>query len=483
MKKPVISLIVLLIVSALCVTLIAISVNAKCNDVTITKEVLYGDKSLADGYTVTTRYQYNNQLFWETEYNMNGEYSTDYSYYNSKQFSEGKVRYQGIAMDNTVHLEFDTEIPAEEQEGIAREYKLLYDSIDMNQSVGKALNLKDYYDYYPVNIHFDMPGVWWSGYNYEMLPYGGENSEKAVIERFKEFFKIPVAENDVLEISVHKENMDAVSMGVSGSLYSMSLNTGNSSAVTDTHCYFAVNNTFSAGYKVPEEYYIDVSQIEDGYGIYSVEYKKGTSTEDTGIIASSLKTAFPLDSKETVIYIGTDSEEKVLNVITSTDTKTHIYFIDLKNMELIQKHSFEGKTSYVLVRHFSGYTVAVLGEYIAVFSNKYELEFKIEKWSDYITKGDMEISNIGGDNSFRLGAEIYENTALRYEDGKLLVADSLTSEYGYENCGFYFAIYTKDGLQYYSKYSSSIGTTLWIDNHDYNCYPTDTENIVIKKNG
>lgn len=70
MKKPVISLIVLLVVSVLCVTFIAISVNAQNNNVTITEEVVYGDRTVAQGYTVFARYQYNNQLFWETEYEI-----------------------------------------------------------------------------------------------------------------------------------------------------------------------------------------------------------------------------------------------------------------------------------------------------------------------------------------------------------------------------------------------------------------------------
>lgn len=470
MKKPVISLIVLLIVSALCVTLIAISVNAKCNDVTITEEVLYGDKSLADGYTVTTRYQYNNQLFWETEYNMNGEYSTDYSYYNSKQYAQKNSNYQGVDIPSNIEYGFSTDIPAEDQKGISRAFKEMYDSIGNNESTERTVTLADYYEYYPFTVHIDLPGVRWSATAYSDLEKYGYSAEKQVYDRFYEFFKIPVAKGDKITISVGKD-MGGLSMGMEENCYSLGLSINrDAKTYTDTSVYFPINNRFFDPKSGVLGGYIDPSGIEGGYGVYSIDYKKAVDESDCGVIPSSLKTVLPLDIKETVVYLCVDNSSQNLIVITSNNAKSYIYVVNTKSTEIINKYELNYGIDWVACIQRENYIVFGVngGKRVLVLENAdngYSLALDVENTYYHL-------------NCY---TDIYKSSAVYYEDGVLAVADSIFDVYGYENCGCYFALLNNDGLMYYANYRNSIDNGNWPDNFNYNCMPADTENIIISK--
>ncbi len=472
MKKPIISLLILLIVSILCVTLISVSVNAKNNAVEITEEVLFGDKSFAEGYTVTTRYQYNNQLFWETEYNLNGKYSTDYSYYNTRQYADGDFDYQGVGIPGNIEYGFSTNIPAEEQTGLAKAFKEMYDSIGNNESTERTVYLADYYEYYPFSVHIDLPGVRWSTTAYSDLEKYGYLAEKQVYDRFYEFFKIPVSKEDKVTISVGKE-MGGLSMGMEENCYSLGLSVNHETKTyTDTHAYFAVNNRFFDPKSGESAGYIDPSGIEGGYGIYSIDYKKAAHESDCGVIPSSLKTVLPLDIKETVEYLCVDNASQNLIVITSNNAKSYIYVVNTKSTEIINKYELNYGIDWVACIQRENYIVFGVngGKRVLVLENTD---------NGYLLALDVE------NTYYHLNCytDIYKSSSVYYEDGVLAVADSLHDVYGYENCGFYLAIFTKDGLQYYGKYHNSIDTAVWIDNFEYNCYPTDSQNIIIAKNG
>ncbi len=469
MKKPVISLIVLLIVSALCVTLIAISVNAKCNDVTVTEEGLYGDKSLADGYTVTTRYQYNNQLFWETEYNMNGGYSTDYSYYNSKQYAQKNSNYQGADISSNIEYGFSTDIPAEDQKGISRAFKEMYDSIGNNESTERTVKLADYYEYYPLTVHFDLPGIWWSSTSYSDLEAYGYTAQKQVYDRFYEFFKIPVLQEDTVTISVGKD-FGGISLGMEENCYSLgNANYDNMKTYTSSRAFFSVNNRGRDTKSGESTYLADLSSIEGGYGIYSIDYHKAVDQNDCGIDPSSLKNFFPLNEKESVVFLCVTNSEEHLVVITQNGPQSFIYVIDASSAELINK--FE--TGFGI----DGVSCIQKENYLVLSVNQCTRIMVLEK-----AENGYKLA-LSAENTAADPAEIYihKSTAVHYENGLLAVADNTTENYGYEDCGYYLALFNEGGLAYFAKYKNSIDIGNWPDNFAYNCAPADFENISIQK--
>lgn len=128
-------------------------------------------------------------------------------------YPEKSPKYQGADISGNIEYGFSTDIPAEEQQGISRVLKEMYDSVGNNETTERTVKLTDYYEYYPLSVHFDLPGVWWSSYTYNDLEDYGYTAQKKVLDCFMEFFRIPVYEGDTVTLSVGKE-VGGIAMGM-----------------------------------------------------------------------------------------------------------------------------------------------------------------------------------------------------------------------------------------------------------------------------
>ena len=77
MKKVVCLLCILSLLSCGGIVTVAAVVNQNKDTVTITEEVRYGDATLADGFAVDLKVQYDEHLLWETTYEKDGGTTTD----------------------------------------------------------------------------------------------------------------------------------------------------------------------------------------------------------------------------------------------------------------------------------------------------------------------------------------------------------------------------------------------------------------------
>ena len=134
-------------ISLLCT--FSIIINNEKDTVTITENVLYGNKSYAVGLKITSRSHYKNRLYWTSEYTVSKkpEINTVYEFFLSEQSEIRPSPNFYFNVDDDIRFGFDFFTPAEQQEGLARVYKELYDSCKEGERKEKTVYLKDIYEY------------------------------------------------------------------------------------------------------------------------------------------------------------------------------------------------------------------------------------------------------------------------------------------------------------------------------------------------
>ena len=134
-------------------------INEARDQVEITERVLYGDKSVAEGLKIQCKTGYDNRLFWNTTYEI-GEVpttNTEYEFYASQRPEERTITYAGISLEN--YVEYGLHFNEESQTGIAGAMKELYDSTAPGEEKSKIIYLKDYMEYYPLQMSHDFHGM------------------------------------------------------------------------------------------------------------------------------------------------------------------------------------------------------------------------------------------------------------------------------------------------------------------------------------
>lgn len=473
MKKIYAIITVLVLLSCCVFGLVTTTVNAERNQVTITEKIIYGDKSAAEGLEITTVNHLNYRLYWKTDYTIGNDSltKTDFSFYPRQFFGkQTERRYEGIQLDDGIEYGFYDDSPLSKQSGIQKAYKELFDTAENGEEKTKKVYLKDYYDYYPLGIGFDLPHTNWYRYDGENLK-GEPYDALYVTEKFREYFKIPVLDSDTLTISVEKgEDGNSYSTGVD-EMGMFQLYAIGTVARSNNRCFFSINNrkyvnTENNNYNEVE--YIDTSMISGGYGIYSFYYCGGDSASRTGILADRIETVFPLDSKSEVTHISLNEDETKLLLFTVENNFFYLTVIDIETMTAIQKIQINGTKGMGTVYEYDDFIVADTGECISVISianGTYNLDFTAKKAS-FI------------DETFQ---DIWNADCMDYKDGKLvLIANTFDKETGYEVCDFDVSVYDKSGLVFYGIYDNSLDFDRLNNSFSYDCHPADINPNTIK---
>ncbi len=464
MKKIYAVLIAIVLLSGYIVTAVSADINSECDQVKITEKVVLGEKSVAEGINITTKNHLKYHLYWETDYTIGKEKSinTEYSFYPRQHYDEQqKSNYIGMIFDNGLEYGFYEDIPASKQFGLQRAYKELYDSAEYNKEKTKTVYIKDYYDYYPLGIGFDLPNTDWVDYEYGGALKGEPYDSLYVTEKFREYFKIPVLESDRVKISVEKYDDNSYSTGTAED-FVFNLNAISAVSYSKNRCFFAINNYKYADWQNDTDVieYIDTSLIPGGYGIYSFYYYGGDNAERTGIMADTLETVYPLQKEAEVMHLSLNADETKLLLFTEENGASYLTVIDIKTMSEIQKILILDERLGA-VYEYDDFFVADMENSISIISVKddtYSLDYSVYKSKD-IDENHRELWNVD---------------CMDYKDGKLaLIGNSIEPETGYTLCDFYVCVYDKSGLIYYGVYDNSLDINRYGNDYGYNCHPVD----------
>ncbi len=489
MKKVIILVAVLFVLSISSLCIIAVTVDSQNDTVTVTENILYGDRSVAEGITVLSEAHYDNHLFWNTKYTIgeNAEPQTEYKFYASEQYITDTANYYMFQVDTDIRYGCHFDIPAEEQVGLSRVYKELYDKCENGKKVEDTIYLKDVYEYYPLRLNIILPGVKWTNNDPENVHDDEPGGEKYVINVFRDFFRIPVFEEHKIDISISKMN-NGISIGsgtADGSeeyiyyFYSVS-------AYTDDTVFFTVKNKTTNGH------YADFSLVPGGYGIYSFNYKFDPLLSSTGINADSLANVYPLDQELDVEHLNISEDGKNLIVIGTKNGDTIFKVIDIATMTLKNEIVIEGKVTYNVKAVKESIAKMVSGDYFVYETESvkesdnfmmliFAEEFAIIRVTE---NGDYELAFIAKQPNYIDERFQYMDyySEMVYDGEKLIIVNSLYPDDAYELCGYYMAIYDGTGLIYYATYSSSLDTNYDSRIYGYNCRPTnDAYTIILNK--
>lgn len=460
-------------VGALC--FFGIRINEACDAVTITENVLFGDVGYAEGITVQTRSHYDYHLFWDTTYTVGSPASTytEYTFSAQQDFPIGGHTYNGVTLDIDLQYGYDLRTPIDEQTGLKRAYRELYEETAPGTKGTKTIRLQDYYTYYPIRVAIDLPGTLWQGNDYDRLTDGQQN-ERAVWDAFNAFFKIPIPEDlPAFDITLTKnERGDGIGTGSNGSgihfdIYPVT-------TYTDSQCFFAIGNRFHSSESIKDEF-INTDLIPGGYGIYAFSWRNvqtaantsGNITYwhdgyETGVDEASLAMVYPLAQETKVFYMTTSPDQTQLLLLTREHGSVWFTVIDIATMTELQKFKVS-EEKYSVIKTAPDFLVIDGEETLSVIERQsdatYRLSFIVDRQPDLV------------DYSPHRGLR----AQMDFDGERLVIVDQVyDTYYGTTTfCNFNLAVYDKTGLLYFGEYQSSLSTAFNPNQYAFNCLPLE----------
>ncbi len=456
-------------------------INSDNDTVTITENILLGEKDIAKGISIVSHTHYKNQLFWDTEYTIgaDSEPKTEYRFYHTEQSETRNAPNYYFQLNTDLRYGCDFNTPAELQYGLSRVYKEIYDKCEIGKEVNETIYLKDVYEYYPLRLEVYLPNVYWSGNDYENLFNDEPGEEKYVTDKFIDFFKIPVFEDHKIDIGISRDLNGGIGIhsGTANGSDEYNYFFYSSSTHTDDTVFFTIRNKTRGGQ------YADFSLVPGGYGIYSFKYYDSALLYETGIDADSLANVYPLDKEFQVEQMEISQNGKHLILIGIKDRDTILDVIDIETMTLVKEIVIENKTAYNFKFYEEPLIRAASGDYTHIRNNiKSEQNFIILIFAEDFAL--VETSDDGNYTLEFIAPQMnYVNdeynfmdysSKMLYDGDRFIIIDSLYSdELQTELCGYYVAIYNQTGLVYYAEYESSLDMNSRSNWFQYNCRTTN----------
>ena len=443
MKKAFALTVLMLILALSGVGLWVGSVYAARDQIVITERVADGDRSAADGVVISTNNTYNDHLYWQIRHKIGAQEdqtTTEYEFYAMGKDISYAFEPDGVLLENYSVYGFDEK--EENPIGLAVAYKELYDSLEPGEEGTRIVKLRDYLEYYPVQVTLDLPGAEYIYCSEEerIAERSSELDETSALFAamyLQEYFRIPVMEEEQVEIQIGKSAVSSRGeTAETSSIGSASLDDGftliTQSAIGDEVCYFTFN-TYSFQGKV-----VDTSKIAGGYGIYALPYS-AASKDGAGYDIRNLANVYPMDPETYVIDLLLSNDQTRLLLHTVEDGQYVITVIDIETMEAVQKlivcewddsygwYLYEGEDYFCILLSGEEEVIAVISE---TEGGQYQTDFAVKTDPGY---GYIESAD--------------------YDGEKLVLANYYG--YGYST-SYYVAVFDASGLLYFGEYDTSL---------------------------
>ena len=464
-----------------------------------------GNVSAAEGIGLTLRSGLSNRLLWEsrvdfTESGMTAQTESRFLPETLREVYEGNEN--GVMLLDGWYYVVDGWNAAEDDNtfisaGLRARIKAAEAAMEPGSTVHLSIPLAEYFDDYPLDVQIELGGriyTWHPdmGYGEAWEETDERNQEARAVLRLRDFFKIPVAEDDVLGLDLIKNYdgtvyLDAYGRSETEDGDSFSFMT--ECAISEKACYFWFDDHTVNGRIV------DTSRIPGGYGIYMLPY--GETEHGCDVFEDELTNFYPLAPETEILYLELGVGEQELLLHTVENGRYIITVIDADSAETIQRidltaydreecwairragdifrmvtmrreRSEEGADGwvteilgggmYLLTRQPDGSYQTYLS--LELRGDELDPEFALwENWRNVDFRFDGERLVIAGSNMLRLEAETAEWT----EHGWYTMRDT--------GCGFYLCVYTPEGLQYYGVYDCSLNGANLYDGNYYGTNP------------
>lgn len=439
MRKALALFIAVLIILAGLYSAIFIQINKEKDNVAVTENIVYGDKSFAEGITINTDARYGQNLQWKTEYTI-GETpltKTDFNFYPfGIKYEDSEIR-RNLSLYTAFH--FST--TADDYNDIFKNTRKAYEEMMRDATPyilqERTILLSDYYDYYPVMVDINFPNFYLSDYFFrdEMSEY-----KLSILNNFNEFFKIPIIEGHKISINaIADEYGNITQWGTSHTEESSdNFDIYLEGSITENKCFLSLSNITASG-KI-----VDTSNIPGGYGIYCLPFTETESSVQFDF--DNMRNVYPVDEKNNVYEIRLSNDNKYLYIMTREENECVLTVMDTETYEnelSLEISSFERGYSYI----------NEVGDDFILYSTYDEINDK-----NYYTVVSFD-KNGTYKNEFTVPAD-YMGDVAKWDGEFLYLADTVNYDdsYNIQPCRFNFTVYSKDGLKFRGEYDLSLAT-------------------------
>lgn len=411
------------------------------DDVTVTRQTLYGDPAAAEGARILVRNHYNQRLLWETSMTLGdgGVPETNFTFSNEPINIYRETEYNGLSfhiMSNHVFFFMNGELP----EYAAAKYAALAEAIsDQEKSVGEGetktfgIDYAQYLDYYPLEGQVILPEI--TAAFTDMVSWTEDSNE--IAKAINEFFRIPL---DGLYTVDYTYDRTGNSRSY-GALVNLDYHLNASGVATENACYFTFNTLKEDGSVV------DTSLIPGGYGIYRLPY------DENGLQLDDLEMVYALDPAHGYERLELSGDGERLRLLTWQGNDLMLTVIDLATMSRLQEVRLATQSEEWR------YDVIGYDDFMLIVENRNNSDSmdRITVWEEqsdgawgHALTADMNMDvfpeggNLGLFNSY--------TNAVDYQNGKLVILKNrrLHQEpYWYkEYCDIYVTVYDATGMVY-----------------------------------
>ena len=422
-------------------------VDERQDAVEVTETVVYGDRAALAGLELEYVTHAARHLLWTTRCTFGGELRThtDFQYSRPELRWQGSPLYGGVSFDmnaGNFSMSSSGELDLEDEERDPYLGMMLRPAADVATRTPdggehtETLRLKDYYDYYPMDVRFDLP----------VSRTGDYGEEQAAGRAFAEYFKVAVPEDQMVEVTVEK-NLDGGVTNVQMSTVEGGIWLDSSSVVTeDGWCYFTVAVQRDGG-GIAE----GVGTVGDGYGLYVLP----AAQEGEAVYArpEDVSLAWPVDSgAATIVALKASADQKQLLLVTHEGGACVLTVLDRATMEQVQRLELfpidldeEQYVGFRDLRVEADYLVAQdsMGGFVLLTPDG---------------AGGRQIQFRGDLNAIEAWEYVLTYDAIMAFDGERLAVAAFQDgmqRHGIGGGSFCLAVYDKSGLIYAGEYDSS----------------------------
>ena len=424
-----------------------------------------GTPSAAGGAVVSLDMQYHNQLFWNTTFYAGADRDpeTDYVCHLTPYYSQSAPRYNGVSLQNSYDdgvSYFSPDGSVADRSPLAGAYDTLYQKTAPGEEKSMTINVRDYFEYYPINGEIDLPGcsLALTGPAEASDPGpGAPYLSPAQWNDFQRFFRIPVLPDEQLELTLGRDSNGRVwhygsGGGSSGDAFGMYTY----SAIADDSCYFTFD-CHTVGGKL-----VDTSLIPGGYGLYRLPYTAnadGTSTPQT----DALEMVFPLDPEAELCGMRLDPTSTRLLLFTVNSDVYTLTVVDLRSMQQLQQLPICPVGENYVQANYDG------GDFFTVLCGDGSFTLLQAEADGRYTPA------LTGRLPDEAIANLYQGFDMAYDGTRLAVVSLLCDEtQHYYIYGFSLCVCDADGLRFWGEYRSSLTAGFDPDNsYQYLCRPAD----------
>ena len=350
MRKAGILLVCLLVIGIAGLIPVGNHLSAEEGNIQLTEHILYGDKAVAEGVQITFGSRLQWQHYWDSVYTIgtNPGIKTQYTFYpTGKVENSTKKTYDGITFGSFPNYGSSGSLPMESRirpDEFLPAYQKLAEATPNGVSGFENIRVNEYFTFYPVWPDITTEYFWYeiSGpHGYMGYLGSGEtvdaSNQKELYEALNVYFRIPVLDNDIYQISLTKEKDGTITdvggrpagegSGVQSDTFIWNL----VSVYDEEAIYFTFVPYSSRGVEMSTDL------IPGGFGIYRLPYEK----DEDGIYhvkEKELQTVCSLDPKKVKKELRLEIEDTgTLRVITGNEENVYFYAFDMETWECRQE--------------------------------------------------------------------------------------------------------------------------------------------------